>query len=338
MIDVDPRLAYARQVLEHEANSIMRVAEGIDVQFTQLVDLLWDCTTADGRIAVTGVGKSADIAQKVVGTLNSTGTRAYLIDITRALHGDLGMIHPQDSVLILSKSGDSEEIVKLLPSLRRIGCKLAGLCSNEHSTLAKSVDLCYIYGPVEESSPYRLAPSTSALVSMALGQALAFCLCEMRNFSDEDFARFHPAGSLGFRLAPVEQYMRKGRDVRIASDQQTVREVFAALPTTGRRTGAVMLVDGSGRLSGLFTDSDLARLFEKRLDHLLDSPILQVMTRTPMTITCRERVSTAITMMRLRKISELPVVDDENIPLGLLDITDLIGYDSQAEADVGTTS
>ncbi len=317
-------LEIARKVLRAEAQALSDVADRLDSSFEQVVRAIF---ANPGRLAVTGVGKSFDVAQKIVGTLNSTGTRSYLIDATRAMHGDLGMVHPDDLVLILSHSGESEEILRLLPPLRRLAGGLIGMTGNPRSTLAKQADRSIVYGSLEESCPLSLAPSTSTTVMMALGDALAFSLSELRAFSAEEFAKFHPAGSLGRRLAIVETVMRAGHELRIAADSQSVREVFAQSRHPGRRTGAIMLVDESGMLTGLFTDSDLAKLFESRQDDAFDLPIRQVMTANPKTIKPIAKVQEAITIFRDCKISELPVVDILGCPVGLLDITDIVGVD-----------
>jgi arabinose-5-phosphate isomerase len=184
-----------------------------------------------------------------------------------------------------------------------------------------------VYGPVTEACPLALAPSTSTTVMLALGDALAFTLLEQRQFTTDDFARLHPAGSLGRKLATVSEYMRRGEELRIAPATDTVRTVFARGRHRGRRTGAVMLVDPAGRLAGLFTDSDLARLFELRRDGALDSPIEAVMTKSPVVIAPDARLGEAIEVLKSRKISELPVVDADGRPVGMLDITDLIGLE-----------
>jgi arabinose-5-phosphate isomerase len=290
--------------------------------FLKAVDLIYRCP---GRVGITGTGKSADVGQKIAGTLNSTGTRSYVLDATRAVHGDLGMVHPNDVVLILSHSGESEEIVRLLPPLRSLARALIGLTGNSQSTLTRAVDVALVLGPLEEVCPLGLAPSTSTTAMIAVGDALAFVLSRMRDFSREDFARYHPAGSLGRRLLKVEAMMRQGSELRLAPAQETVREVFARIRKRGRRTGAVMLTDETGQLCGLFTDSDLARLFEERRDFALDQPIAEVMTRNPITIPLDSRVADVVEIMRSRKISELPVVDSAGRPVGLIDITDLIG-------------
>jgi len=236
--------------------------------------------------------------------------------------------------LVLSHSGESEEIVRLLGPLTELAAAVIALTGHGHSTLAKSATVALVYGAVVETCPLALAPSTSTTVMLALGDALAFVLSDRRQFSAEDFARYHPAGSLGRKLTRVEAVMRRGADVRLALADETVRAVFARRrPTSGypagRRTGAVMLTDADGRLCGLFTDSDLARLFERRCDAALDRPIRDVMTARPITVAVGTRVAEALEVLTRYKISELPVIDSDGRPVGLLDITDLIGFKAE---------
>lgn len=319
----DP-LGFARRVLRAEAASIQVVADRIDDSFARAADLLFACR---GRVAVTGVGKSADIGQKLVGTLNSTGTRAYLLDATRAVHGDLGTVHPDDVAVLLSHSGESEELLKLLGPLRALAGAVVAITGNGGSTLGRAADVAIVYGPVQEACPLALAPSTSTTVMLALADALAFTLLELRQFTTDDFARYHPAGSLGRKLATVDAVMRRGPELRTAGVTETVRTVFAAARHRGRRTGAIMLVDAVGRLAGLFTDSDLAKLFEAHADAAFDRPVREVMTRAPVVVKSGTRVADAVEVLKSRKISELPVVDADGRPVGLVDITDLIGLD-----------
>jgi arabinose-5-phosphate isomerase len=325
------RLAYAKQVVRAEAAALHQVADRLDNAFLEAVELMRRCA---GRVAVTGTGKSADIGQKIAGTLNSTGTRAYVLDATRAVHGDLGMVHPNDVVLALSHSGESEEIVRLLGPLRQLATAIIGLTSEGKSTLATQADVAIVLGPLEEVCPLGVAPSTSTTAMIAVGDALAFVLTRLRDFTLEDFARYHPAGSLGRKLLKVEAVMRQGEEMRLASQDSPVRVVFSQGRRRGRRTGAVMLTDGAGRLRGLFTDSDLARLFEQRRDGALDRPIREVMTPEPTTVALGTRVIDAVEILSRRKISELPVVDAEGRPAGLLDITDLIGLVPAEKGDV----
>jgi arabinose-5-phosphate isomerase len=330
-VDRMTELDRARDLLRHEADALREVADHLDGAFSRAVELLWTCAQADGRVGVSGVGKSADIAQKLVGTFNSTGTRAYLLDATRALHGDLGMVHASDAVVVISNSGESEEIVRLLKPLKRMAAAVVAITGNPASALAAHADAAIVYPAVAESL-FNLAPSTSAVVAMSVGHALALALCDRRAFTHDEFARYHPAGSLGFRLSTAAEHMRRGAELRVAKATDTVRDVFARARHSGRRTGAVMLVDADGRLAGIFTDSDLARLFERRADDCFDGPIAAVMTKTPRTIHHAARMEEAVAHMRANKISELPVIDDDGRPLGLLDVTDLIGAEPAAAA------
>jgi arabinose-5-phosphate isomerase len=330
--DAADRLGYARQIVRAEAAALELAAGRLGPSFEQAVELLLPITgNSSGRVALTGTGKSADVGQKLAGTLNSTGTRAYVLDATRALHGDLGMVHPHDVALVLSHSGESEEIVRLLGPLRKLVRALIGLTGNSASTLARKADVALVYGPLDEVCPLGLAPSASTTAMLALGDALAFVLSRERAFTPEDFARYHPAGSLGRKLLKVEDVMRQGADLRLAPAGETVRAVFACARRAGRRTGAIMLVDEAGRLRGLFTDSDLARLIENRRDGALDRPIAEVMTADPLTLPLGARVGEALALFGRHKISELPVVGPDCRPVGLLDITDLISV-TAAEA------
>src|SRR5262245_16588366 len=238
------RLEYARQIIRAEAQALEAVAGRLDDSFLAVIDLLYG---SPGRVAITGTGKSADVGQKIAGTLNSTGTRAYVLDATKAMHGDLGMVHPSDAALVLSHSGESEEIVRLLDPLRQLARAVVALTGNAHSSLARRADLALVYGPITEACPLGLAPSTSTTAMIAVGDALAFVLSRMRDFTHEDFARFHPAGSLGRKLLKVDALMRQGDELRLASRDDTVRSVFAQVRRRGRRTGAVMLTDADGR-------------------------------------------------------------------------------------------
>jgi arabinose-5-phosphate isomerase len=323
------RRAFARGVLRAEAAALAAVADRIDDGFDRVAEALYRCR---GRVAVVGVGKSADVGQKLAGTLNSTGTRSYTLDATRAVHGDLGMVHPDDVALVLSHSGESEELLRLLGPLRKLTAGLCAITGSASGAVARAADAAIVYGPITEACPLSLAPSTSTTVMIGLGDALAFTLLEQRQFTAEQFAQFHPAGSLGRKLASVAECMRRGGELRIAAATDTVREVFAKVRHTGRRTGAIMLTDAAGRFAGLFTDSDLARLFELRRDSALDAPIAAVMTKSPVVIAPDARLGEAIEILKSRKISELPVVDADGRPVGMLDITDLIGLEPAVSA------
>jgi arabinose-5-phosphate isomerase len=328
----DDRLDYARQIVRAEAAALVQVAARLDESFLRAVELLGPLTgTGRGRLAISGAGKSADVGLKLAGTLNSTGTRAYVLDVTKALHGDLGMLHPDDVALVLSHSGESEEVVRLLGPLRGLCSSLIAVTGNASSTLARKADVALVYGPLEEVCPLGLAPSASTTAMLALGDALAFTLSKAREFGRDDFARFHPSGSLGKKLARVESVMRRGNELRAAPASSTVREVFARARRPGRRSGAVLLLDDDGRLCGLFTDSDLARLIETRRDDALDRPICEVMTARPRTLGVGARVEEAMALLQHYKISELPIIDDDGRPVGMIDVTDLIGAEIEQE-------
>jgi arabinose-5-phosphate isomerase len=228
-------------------------------------------------------------------------------------------------MLLLSQSGETEEVVRLLPSLAELGVPILAITGRADSTLGRAATVAIELGPVEEACALGLAPSTSTTAMLAVGDALALVTSRMRNFGREDFARFHPGGSLGRRLSKVEQHMRPLEQCRVAGEGLSVREVFVAVSRPGRRIGAIMLVDQQGKLGGIFTDSDLARLFERRRDDSLDGPIRQVMTARPLTIPLGRRMSDALAIMARHKISELPVVDAEGRPRGMIDITDVVG-------------
>lgn len=319
----------ARRVLRAEAGALSDVADRLDDGFCRAAELLLRCT---GRVGLTGVGKSFDITTKISGTLNSTGTRSYLLDPTKALHGDLGMVHPDDVLLVFSHSGESDELMRLLGPLRELASAIVAVTGNPRGTLARLADAAIVYGHIEETGPLAMAPTTSTTVMVALGDALACVLAQERRLTAEEFARYHPAGSLGLKLARVESAMRTGSEMRVAQCRQTVRDVFISGRHVGRRTGAVMLVDDQGCLAGLFTDSDLARLFEERHDVAFDQPVSAVMTRDPITVMVGSRVGAALDIMKSYKISELPVIDGHGRPVGMLDVTDLIGLTARAAA------
>ena len=233
--------------------------------------------TCKGCAIVTGMGKAGLIGQKIAATLSSTGTRAHFLHPAEAFHGDLGRVHPDDVVVMLTQSGETAEVVQLLPSLRDFGVPLVAITASHSSTVGRAATVVIELGELEEVCSLGLAPSTSTTAMLAVGDALALVVSKMRNFQADDFARFHPGGALGRRLSRVDDLMRPLAECRQASDALTVREVIVACSKPGRRTGAIMLTDDAGRLTGLFTDSDLARLFERRDEAALDRPIRDVM-------------------------------------------------------------
>ena len=315
------QLREAQSVIRREADALLAMADKLDASFCDAVRMIH---AASGSVIVTGVGKAGLIGQKVVATMASTGTRAYFLHPTEAVHGDLGCVGSDDVVLALSNSGQSEEVLRLLPVLNRRNIPVIAITRDRENTLAKSAAVVLEIGCYAEAGNLKLAPTVSTTAMIAMGDALSLVLSRARNFTENDFAMFHPAGSLGKKLQPVHEFMRAGDSFRIAADSDTVREVMIELSRPGRRTGAVVLTKPDGRISGIFTDSDLARLFEQRRDHLVDQPISKVMTANPITIRPDALLPEALQLMSDRKLSELPVVDADGIPRGLVDITDII--------------
>ena len=315
-------LEFAREVLRIEADALDRVRERLDSTIVGAADRLFRCR---GSVIVTGMGKAGIVGQKLAATLASTGTRAFPLHPGEAIHGDLGRIRADDVVIALSQSGETEEVLRLIPALRRLDAILVAITGKAASSLGRAADLCIELGPIEEACPLGLAPSASTTAMMAVGDALALLVSRMRDFRAEDFALYHPGGNLGRRLAYVEDLMRTNNRLRKARAGLTVREVFVSLAGPRRRSGAVLIVDDDDRLVGIFTDSDLARLFERRQDDHLDRPIAGVMTPDPIQVMVGSSVAEAVEVMKARKISELPVVDRGGRPVGLIDLTDLIG-------------
>lgn len=316
------QLRYGREIIQIEADTLHQVASRLDAEFCQAVDRLFHCR---GSVIVAGIGKAGIIGQKIAATLASTGTRSHFLHPAEAMHGDLGRVHHDDVMLLLSQSGETEEITRLLPWLHKIPVAILAVTGRRTNTLGRSANVVLELGPVKEACALGLAPSTSTTAMLAIGDALALVTSRMRDFRREDFARFHPGGSLGQQLSHVEDYMRPLEECRVAADSQTIRQVYIELSRPGRRSGAIMLVDASERLTGIFTDSDLARLFENRRDNEFDRPIREVMTASPRTVELGSRMTDAVAIMAERKISELPVVDGGGLPAGLIDITDIVG-------------
>jgi len=318
----DEILAYGREVIEVEARALAQLAARLESSFGEAVELI---RRTRGCVIVTGIGKAGMIGQKLTATFASTGARAHFLHPAEAFHGDLGRIHRDDVVLALSQSGETSEVLQLLPALKEFGVKLIALTASRASSLGRVADVVLPLGRLEEACSLGLAPSTSTTAMLALGDALALVVSRLRGFRPEDFARFHPGGALGLKLSAVDDHMRPVGECRVARANQTVREVLVTSTRPGRRSGAVMLLDQAGRLAGLFTDSDLARLVERRNDAALDAPIGDVMAKSPATVQSGDRMAVALEILTERKFSELPVVDQQGRPVGMIDVTDVVG-------------
>ena len=314
-------LSIGKRILQHEAQSIQKIADDLDARFLQAVYQILRC---NGTVVVCGMGKAGIVGEKISATLSSTGSPSHFLHPAEAIHGDLGKVKSTDVVLMFSQSGETEEIVRILPTLRSLGVAIIAITASDKSTLAQRSDIVLPIGRLDEADKNGLAPSTTTTVMLALGDALALTVSERRGFRAEHFAKFHPGGSLGRKMSLVDEYMRGIERCRIAPDSETIRQVFARHAVSGRRSGAILLTQQDGRLSGIFTDSDLARIFERRNEHLLDAPIRCVMTLHPTSVVSGTRMLEAIEIMGGRKISELPVIDDTGVPIGMIDITDIV--------------
>ncbi len=323
-------LQIGRAIIATEANALTRLAEQLDDSFCKAVDYLYHCR---GSVIVTGMGKAGLIGKKISATLASTGTRSHFLHPAEAIHGDLGCIHRDDVVISLSHSGETEEVTRILPSLRNWEVPIIAITGRPQSQLGQHAQSTLWIGQVEEAGQWRLAPSTSTTAMLALGDALALATSQRRGFQPEDFARFHPGGSLGQKFACVEDVMRPLAQCRVAAETLTVRAVLISLSRPGRRCGAVLLTNEQGVLTGIFTDSDLARILEQQRDDLLDQSVSQVMTLSPTVVGAGTMMTTAIDILGECKISELPVVDLQGCPVGLIDVTDVVGMLPSAEVN-----
>lgn len=324
-------LEFARGVLQVEADALSRVRERLSGSIVRAAELIF---RSRGSVIVTGMGKAGIVGQKLAATFASTGTRAFPLHPAEAVHGDLGRIRAGDIVLAVSQSGETEEVLRLIPAIKNLEAVLIAITERAASTLARHADLTIELGPIEEACPLGLAPSASTTAMMAVGDALALLVSRMRDFRPEEFARYHPAGNLGRRLAHVEDVMRTGKHIRVARAEETIRAVFTRLGGARRRTGAIMVVDSHDCLAGIFTDSDLARLFETRREDYVDRPIAESMTRDPVKTVVGTSVQEAIEALQSRKLSELPVVDRAGRPVGLIDLTDLMGLVSPEALEI----
>jgi arabinose-5-phosphate isomerase len=319
----DDSVEFGRQVIEAEATALAGMAKGLDKSFARGATMVLECR---GSVLTSGVGKAGHIARKLSATLASTGTPSHFLSAADAVHGDLGSIRHGDIVLILSASGESDEILRLLSLVKKLGHPVIAITSSASNSLGRIADVVLAMGKIEEACPLGLAPSASTTAMMAMGDALALTVMKLRNFSADDFALFHPAGQLGRQLIRVREAMtfRRGENLPVASETHTVRQVLREVSTIKRRSGAVVLIDAGGKLSGIFSDGDLRRLLTDKDERSLDQPVGQVMTRNPKRVREDALASEAMAIMRQFRIDELPVVDDQDKPVGLIDVQDLV--------------
>lgn len=309
----------AKEVLDIEAGAIRDLKRRIGRNFGKALQII---LKTKGRVVVSGMGKTGIIAQKFSATLASTGTPSLFLHTTEAIHGDLGKVTADDAVIIISNSGATEEMRQLLPLLKKIGCKVIALTGNTKSVLAKYSNIVLDVSVKKEACPLGLAPTASTTATLAMADALAVCLLELKGFKEEDFAFFHPGGALGRRLLlKVEDIMRKGQANPIVKEGKKVSEVL--LKITQARAGCATVVDKSGKLTGIFTDGDLRRHLETD-EGLPRRKISEVMTKNPTVVDKEMLAAEAMRIVREKKIDEIPVVDKKKHPVGLLDVQDLL--------------
>ena len=309
----------AKEVLRMEALAISRLRSRIGKDFETVVQWMADCK---GRVILTGMGKPGFIARKIAATLASTGTPTFFLHPAEAVHGDFGMVTSKDLVIAISQSGESEEIVRLLPLLKKKGVKLVALTSVPGSSLGKNADIVLDLGVRREACPLNLAPSASTTASLAMGDALALSLLKKKGFRSEDFAELHPAGSLGRRLLKVGEIMRTGKANPLVGVKTTVRQ--ALLKITAARAGSCTIVDQRGKLVGVFTDGDLRRHLKSQGEKILSRSVVQLATLKPRYIQKEKLAEEAFHIMESLRIDELPVVDKARRVVGLLDVQDLM--------------
>jgi arabinose-5-phosphate isomerase len=311
-------LDLARQVLRIEAAAVASLIPRIDERFLDALGLMLNCR---GRVVVSGIGKSGHIARKIASTLASTGTPAFFVHPAEASHGDLGMIARDDVFIGLSNSGESAELLTIVPLIKRQGAKLIALTGNADSSLAREADVHLDAGVTEEACPLGLAPTASTTAALALGDALAVALLDARGFGADDFARSHPGGKLGIRLLTrVRDVMRTGEALPAVPAAATLAE--AVLEISRKGMGLTSVLNPDGTLAGVYTDGDLRRSLEKLVD-FRTTCISEVMTRNPRTVKTERLAAEAVQIMEDHRISQLIVVDEENRPVGALNMHDL---------------
>ncbi|WP_255611645.1 KpsF/GutQ family sugar-phosphate isomerase [Marinobacterium arenosum] len=312
-------IASAKRTIQLEAEAVSALEQHLNGDFSQACALMLNCK---GRVIVTGMGKSGHIGNKIAATLASTGTPSFFVHPGEASHGDLGMITGNDLVLALSNSGETAEVVTILPLIKRMKAPLISITANPDSTLSQASDVNLHIGVDKEACPLNLAPTSSTTTQLVLGDALAIALLEARGFGAEDFAFSHPGGSLGRRLLlKVEDVMHTGEDIPLVNEQTPLNA--ALIEVTRKRLGMTAVVDGAGKLTGIFTDGDLRRAIDQDVD-LKSTPIHQIMTRNCTTVPAEMLAAEAVQIMQSKQINALVVVDRDQLPVGALNMHDML--------------
>lgn len=315
---VKAALATAKRVFRIEAEAIAGLMDRLDARFERAVEMLFSCK---GRVAVTGLGKSGLIGRKIAATFSSIGTPSFFLHAAEALHGDLGMLTAEDVLLVISASGETDELVELLESLKRIGVRLITLTANPRSTVASASDLVLDIAVKEEACSLNLAPTASTAAALAMGDALAIALLERRGFNEEDFAALHPGGRLGKKLRRIESLMHEGEAAPRVLPAAKMPDVIYEMSRKG--LGLAAVTESNGRLLGIITDGDLRRVMQKRKENVLDLTAADCMTRDPVTLPRTELAAAALRLMEEKHITSVLVVDAAGRLEGVVHIHDL---------------
>ena len=311
----------AKRVIDCEIFELQRLRDRLGDEFTRAVELIKEAVEARGKVVVLGVGKSGQIGKKIAATLTSTGSPAVVLNSLNALHGDLGMVSDGDVVLAMSASGETEELLRILPALARFQVRLIAICGDPKSTLAQNCEVFLDVNIEHEACPLNLAPTSSTTVMLALGDALAMVLLEARGFQKEDFARYHPGGMIGRSLLlRVHQVMRPREALALVAPDSPVRSVLKAM--TDRRAGAAVVANGEGQLLGIFTHGDFVRHFQadSRVGERL---VADLMTLNPVTVQQDKLAVEVLNLLERHRIDDLVVVDERDVPVGIVDSQDL---------------
>jgi arabinose-5-phosphate isomerase len=317
-------IQFGRSIIEEEARALAQVATLLNESFAAAVETIL-ALKPGARIVVSGIGKAGFVAMKISGTLASIGFPSFYLHPADAIHGDLGRFTKDDIALLLSNSGETSEIVRLLPPLKQIGSSIIAITRSQHSTLASHSDVVLEMGRFSEAGPLGLAPTTSTTIMMALGDALAMTLVERRGFTKEEFAVYHPGGDLGRSLMLVREIMRTGDSLCVVPEELETKCALQQMTATKGRPGAAAIVNAAGTLVGVFTDGDLRRYLEKGTEFLAQ-PIGEICSRTPISIHPEQLAQECARVIQERKIDQILVVDATNIPVGLIDIQDLLAH------------
>ncbi len=318
----DNIISYGRSIVGLEAEAINSVIPLIDSSFESAIKQIL-AIPRGGRVIVSGIGKAGFIGMKISATLASTGTPSFFLHPAEAVHGDLGRYTKDDLALILSNSGETAEILKILPAIKRVGCPVISITATKNSSLAQHSDIIICIGNIPEVGPLALAPTTSTTTMLALGDAIAMTVINQRGFTKEEFSFFHPGGQLGRKLMLIKEVMRHGEENAIISEDALSKEVIHLITVTKGRPGAASLVNKTGKLTGVFTDGDLRRCLEQS-NNFLNEPINKFMGKNPKVCSPDQLVEEALHIMTQHRIDQVIVVDTNNRPIGLVDIQDLM--------------